>query len=327
VTAGSASPPLTISPISGGISRAKGKSVWWIGDTSIPSFAAQSDAIKTAGTAAGVTIRTFNTNGTTSLDVQGIQEAVAAHANAIIIDGLATELVGQPLEAAATAGIPVVSMYEEPTTANTKAAIKTTVDTDWVSVGKLEGADAIVTTKCDTVTLDPSDSIFSANVQQTQGTGDVYRQVCPDTCKLQSMQYNASSVATTLAPQIVSAIHSDSHVNAVILQDDGFDSYVIPALQAASLQVSLVTAEGQAVGLKALASEPMVKSDIAQPDITYAVWVAFDATLRLLVGQSVPAETTGAPVRLITPAEAKSKADMFPAYQNFEKRFETAWGV
>jgi ABC-type sugar transport system substrate-binding protein len=323
-----AAPKLTIPPISGGTSSLKGKSVWIITDPSDPLLSEQAVGVKAAASAVGAEATIFNDHSSTTDYNQGIQEAVGAKASLIVIDAIQTALIQNSLAMAHSANIPVISIYEKPNSAVASSAVKATIFLNGLDTGKYMAAYALQATGCKLNAGVLYYSGFSEEVDAYKGISNYVSQECPQTCKLQSRQWQPTSVATTVGPTAVSFLASNPDANAMLLTLDSLADYVVPALDASHKKVLVVGEGGTPEDEKRVATKTdLLKADVANSSNELVGWTTADAGFRILLGQPLVADDTFL-TRMLDVENIPSSADgYFPYTKNFKTIFRTAWGV
>lgn len=107
------------------ISKAKGKTIWWIADQSSNITEQWADAAKEAAELAGIKLNLFDPGASAPEHVRGFNLAITAGADAIVLaDGHAALAYAAQVKAAKDAGIPVFSVVSHPLGADTEPRVE-----------------------------------------------------------------------------------------------------------------------------------------------------------------------------------------------------------
>lgn len=317
--------PLKIGPTLNA-SSLRGKKLWVIGIDNEQSVIADiQQGIDAAAKAAGMQVTNFDAQGLANKAVEGVSEAVANHPAGIIIDAINTKDIGGPLAAAQKAGIPVVSDYEPAQTPGTVTAL---VTDDASFTGRAQAALALSSTNCHTSALFIDSPIFSAQISAADATKSMFSQTCPQTCSTSAINYDPATLATTVGPAVSNAVQRNPKINVVLAETDDVAVYAVPALQAMSSPVKLVGGGGEQANLQFISKGQVQIGDVATPSNQFTGWITADQIFRLLLHQP-QSQYDVIPQRLITQQNVGdgSASSLFPAFNNFEQKFLTAWGL
>jgi len=328
VASAEASPGLSIPNIPGGISKLKGKSIWLITTTSDALAAAQATAFVSAAKTAGLKPTVFQDQSSTSLYNQGIQEAIAAHAGAIVTFAIQTSLITTSLAQASAAHIPVVSVYEEPTSTIAQKAIKGVIALNSPQHGKVEAAYAMQQLHCNVhmgVFYVPE---LSVTVDIMHAAQAYLEKWCPSTCSITPVVWSQTSFASTVGPQAVSLVTRDPSINSLLLTTDITAEYIVPALKAAGKNVLVIGDGGTAAELAMVASKTsLLKADDASSSQTVSGWLTVDAALRVMLGQPIAPDDKYISRFFDTSNIPSSPSQYFSRQNNYKTILESAWGL
>jgi len=114
----------------------------------------------------------------------------------------------------------------------------------------------------------------------------------------------------------------------VLAETDDVAVYAVPALQAMSSPVKLVGGGGEQANLQFISKGQVQIGDVATPSNQFTGWITADQIFRLLLHQP-QSQYDVIPQRLITQQNVGdgSASSLFPAFNNFEQKFLTAWGL
>jgi ribose transport system substrate-binding protein len=326
LTAAEQSPKLGTVPALHGVAGLRGKSVWFIGNLSLGITADQLVGIRAGLSAAGLKLTVFSGQSEAPQEIQGIQEAIAAHASAIIIGAVQTEQISPALGAAANAHIPVMSIYEKPVTAAADRAIKDVLGFDSTGSAKAIAAYAIVKNDCKVNAALMYRPVLSVSLELVTALKDYFNTTCPATCKFQAVQYDVTTQATSLGPLAVNTVDDNPSLNTMVIDGDDASDYAVDALKASDKSISVISQGGSAPGLSEVASKTsLFTADVANVPNQYVGWLASDTTLRMILGQ--PAVFTSIPTRLLTTDNIPASSGQYFDLGDYAKAFTTAWGV
>jgi ABC-type sugar transport system substrate-binding protein len=325
VAKGTAAPAFSYTPIQGGIGSLKGKSAWIFGPTvASPLVKGVAEGAQQGLEAAGITVHVVDAE-TSNDDNTIMNQAIAGHAGLIISMAVKSDTIDSALKAAAAAKIPVLSIYEAPTSATAKEAVKGVLAVDTDSVSKLIGADVLANTGCHTSTGFLYSSLFTVHTELLDGMKKLYEQMCPDTCSVVGQEYDPTKANTTVGPLAVSMVQRHSDMNAMIFPtDDPLATVGVPALKAAGKTVFGVGEGGSPAPLKMITDGSMLKGDVTLSSPSLTGWTAADAGLRLMLGQPM-APTDVMSYRLLAAGSMPSDGNYFPSVGDYETKFKSAW--
>jgi ribose transport system substrate-binding protein len=316
------SPPFNLAPAVDAKSL-RNKTVWFISvDNSYPLLVNNETGFKAAGAALGWTVRVVDAQGELSNAAQGISEAVAARASAIVIDGIATESIQTALKAAQSAHIPVVSAYEPSVVPGQLAAV---VDANNGLAGNWMGAEALSQTHCKGTLLYVGDNIYTASNQAYQGAAQYVAKVCPD-CKVKFLEVPTATAGTNEVPAVENAMRANSSIDALLVSSGEFVLYAVSAVRDLGKTTPVVGNGGDPTNIQQIASgDTLQVSDIGNGSEELTGWELADQVVRALLGK--PASPYDAiPEILITKANA-GESDLLPTYDGYAAKYEANWGL
>jgi ribose transport system substrate-binding protein len=276
---------------------ARGKTVFVIPYTSaIPFLNAINDSMVAVGKRYGVKVTVYPNQGQSSQWVQGMNQAIAQKASAIIL-GAPPEQLGPQLKQAKAAGIPVDVLHLYDRVMPVPSGVTSTVfapftraarlEADWVIMDTKAKADAVILTDD---TVPPSRYIVSAMRAE-------FRAHCP-ACKTTVVNVPAPDWATKLQPATQSALLADPGVNYVVPIYDSASQFVVPGILAAgrSGRVKIATYNGTPFVLKDIRTKNTVAMDVGESQ----AWIGhanMDQVLRMITGHK-PLPDAETPIRV-----------------------------
>ena len=309
------------------ITAIEGKSVWIILGFVNELLGAIGKGFEDAGEAAGMNVTVFDGKGNVNTWNQGISQAVAQGADAIMLWSVDPALVSTSLTAANEAGIPVVSGGQNGPQDAIPEGIVASVTENQFSDGKLMAAYALLNSGCTGKILVVTATLYLLLQQALDGMEEEAARLCPECPPLSIIDADLTTAATKLVPQIATELRRDQEISYVI---SGLD-YVVPFIQTAIREarpdLKIISHDGVSASLQFIRSgnEPQV-ADIAFPPNEYMGWLALDVTARAMLDQ--PVTVSDVLVQLVDASNVgESDADIFPQYKGYEQEFLKVWGL
>jgi ribose transport system substrate-binding protein len=307
---------------------ARGKTVFVIPYTSqIPFLNAINDSIVAVGKQYGVKVTVYPNQGQSSQWVQGMNQAIAQKASAIIL-GAPPEQLGPQIKQAKAAGIPidVLHLYDRvmPRPSHVTSTVfapftqAARLVADWVIMDTNGKADAVIITDN---TVPPSKYIVSAMQAE-------FKAHCPS-CETTVVNVPATDWGTKMQPATQSALLADPGVNYVIPIYDGASQFVIPGIVAAgrSGKVKIATYNGTPFVLNDIGTKNTVAMDVGESQ----AWIAhanMDQVLRMITGHK-PLPDAETPIRVFNQsniAEAGRPPDPNRAFgRSYVSGYRAVW--
>lgn len=287
-------------------SAAKGKTVWWVPQsTGNPFLAILGENFVAALESQGVKVTTCDGKNNPVDGNSCISQAISQKASAIQIDGPEPRTFAAPLADAKRAGIPVLSgaavdasdpLYEGLAGQSSQTfKLSGTLLADWVTKDSGGSAHVLFITTPDVVGSTEEDKAF----------GEELAKVCPN-CKSVVKGVTLANWATDIAPATSAGLLRDPKVNYVIPAFDPMAQFTNPAIQQAgkSVTVKVVTANGSLQQMQQLQSGNLVTMEVGE-DLNALGYIEADLVLRTLTRQ--PALTTFpiGPVRVFDKSNIK----------------------
>ncbi len=302
-----------------------GKSVWWISpNQSIPAMVANSNSFTQAAKAAGMKVTVFDGRGQVATWNQGVTEAVAQHADAILLQGIDPKLVAGPLKDAVKAGIKVVDSgnggAHDPVPAGVYGHAAIDPHTYY---GLL--ADYIIAASNGTAHVgifsDPKYMILREGVAIQMAE---FKRLCPG-CKVTLQNIDSSQMATQLPATTQTVLRRQPDTTYVLPIFDAMVNFVLQGVRQIGAKVQVVSGDAVPANLD-LVRKGQQAADMGLPAEMIG-WVEVDLIGRALAGQ--PPQSEGVPVRLLTKANLPIKYDFASLFGkfNYQAAFKKAWGI
>jgi ribose transport system substrate-binding protein len=266
----------------------------------IPFLNAIDESIVAVGRQYGVKVTVYPNQGQSSQWVQGMNQAIAQKASAIIL-GAPPEQLGPQLEQAKAAGIPVDVLHLYDRVMPRPRLVTSTVfapftqaarlEADWVISDTNGKANAVIITDH---AVPPSKYIVSAMQAE-------FKARCPS-CKTSVVNVPANDWGTKMQPATQSALLADPGVNYIIPIYDSASQFVIPGIIAAgrSGKVKIATYNGTPFVLDDIRTKNTVAMDVGESQ----AWIGhanMDQVLRMITGHA-PLPDVQTPIRVFTRA-------------------------
>ena len=314
------------------MSDLKGKTVWFISPDQATGYALSvSQGFAAAGNAAGVKTVIFDGKGEPTLFTQGIDEAVAQHAGAIIDYAINPTLVPQALLAAKAAHIPVLLEFAG-VPAPSNGTVFESINED-LSKQSDEMADyAAYATGCKVNGATSFDPLYAGLVAERTDIKAELAKLCPTTCSTQSAQMALATMATASAPAIQSVLQRNPNLNSIFATFDQAATYESPAVKSSGSSAKIIGTDGLPPNVDEVRSGGPQIADIAYVPPAYTGWLSLDQAARAIMGK--PTGVNGAPIVLPVQILDKSNvgtsdalSSLFPKYAAYESAFKSLWGV
>ena len=311
-------------------SLVKGKHYWVVDlTTAIPSIADFAYGFKAAAEAVGAKVTVFDGQGTPTGAAQGVNDAVAAHADGIVTVLIDPRSIASAVGNAEAAGIPIIEGDTGAPFPPFQAGVAAAAAQNQVLMGGWEADSALQLTNCNlhaVVLTDPGNIAASSVFNGIQAEVKRY---CPVGCSTVTVGMQAKDIATEATGDVENALRLHSDTNAIIEVADPYEPFVATALTALDSKVPVITAS--AMGNLAGTGGPSdsVAADIVFPPALSHGWYYMQAILDLASGQkNVSVEF---PIGLIDRSnglttDPSSYSGTSP-FAGFQAKFGNLWGV
>jgi ABC-type sugar transport system substrate-binding protein len=302
----------------------KGKTAWFISiDNSYPLEVANGVGFKAAATALGMKVQFVDAQGLTSTAARGIEQAVAAHTDAIVLDAVPPADVQAPIQAAQAAHIPVISAYEPPTAPGQFAAVVNQVDESLL--GQWEAAEALVSAHCKGTILWVGDTIYSDSQEVSAAIKAYVAKYCPKNCNFKLLDVPGTTAGVNETPDIQNAMRADPNVGALIAYADTYVPAAISAVQSLSEKTPIVGGGSDATLLQEIASgKSLLVATVGSGSNELTGWQLADQMVRVLLGK--PVSPFDIIPNLLLTKQNISQASL-PAFNGYQAKYETTWDL
>jgi len=277
--------------------------------------------VEEAGGALGWTVRTIDGKGDPATWNKGIQSAIAAKANGIVLAAVPPMLVGDALQKAADAKIPVVSVFNPlPAKPDSVFAYVRPVH---FNQGKLAADWVAADSKGEGVVIVVSDKIFPELQERVSGFREELAK-CGGCKIVETVDSTLAEMAQRLPSAVAAALsrHPDAQYVISPFDSNGFfaSEGVRQAGKSAKIKVASYEGDPQAIAAIRDGKYAMTIADPAE----WMGWQATDELARAFAGQ--PAANVPVAYRLIEADNAPSTPGWMGDV-DFRAEFKQLWGV
>jgi ribose transport system substrate-binding protein len=311
-------------------SKASGKTVWVIPtNSSIPIVPLVDGGMEEALAKVGVKTHEATTTGSTSDWVNGMNQAIAQGAGAIVLLSVDPNLLKPQIAEAEKAGIPVIWNFAiEGKVSEIQPDIAATVPLPFKLSAELVAADGIIQGEGKTVALPVGTAEARQDPIMLEGQKKEY-ETCPE-CKMEEpMNSTLTEWSTQLGNNVRNALLANSEINYVSPNYDGMEEFIVAAIRQANPSGGIKT--GSFNGTPAVIKEiggGIVTADVGQSN-RWIGWATADQVLRVLAGET-PSEEENIPVRVWNEenvGEATGANDEDGYGEAYVAGYEKLWGV
>jgi ribose transport system substrate-binding protein len=336
LTADAAKPLSTWQPAGASFdgSKARGKSIWYIGLLEFPFEQSVLQGLKDGAATVGATVTGFDEKSSLSEAARGMQQAVQAKADLIILDSFPPQLLAPGVAAAKQAGIPVItantqdvgpalSGYPDGVVGSATHPFSTPgkIEADWIVADSKGKANIIYQRSSDLGVI--SDSLRDGFVTELH-------RLCAN-CKVQVVDVPTSQWSG-LTTKTASLIRANPDVNYIVPDFDGQVTFMIPGVISANAQsrVKLVSFNATPANMQSLKNANVVAAETGGPNLLQG-WAFAEASLRLFAG--LPAlPDLNIPTRLFDATNIKSidlsaQESEWYGVGDYKAKYKKLWGA
>jgi ribose transport system substrate-binding protein len=266
-------------------SKARGKKIF-----AIPIFSANpfirgiDEGAQKVATKYGIKWVEFNNQGQPSQWAAGIGQAIAQHANLIILNGPNPKSVAPQLKQARAKGIAVVETHLIDRGMERVPYVSAYELAPFIAAAHLEADWAIKDThgKANALIL-TSNEVNPPLPQAVAAIQNEFAKYCGSGCKTKVINIPNADLATKVQSEVQSALLADPTINYIIPTYDPMVQFVVPAIVAAQAQgkVHIATFNGTPFVLKDMEDADIVRMDVGE-NMNWIGWATMDIAMRLL---------------------------------------------
>jgi ribose transport system substrate-binding protein len=318
-------PPVT------GVAKLKGDKILYIPiSLQIGVFQSTLASMQQAASHVGITVSGCDGKFGPAGAAACVNQALAEHVNAVVLDNIPVVLIGQGLHQLEAAHIAVLEDQANPTPGNDQLAYLnlggvSVIDSmaDWIAADSGGKADALIIEQNDT----PQQVAYVNNDLLPE-----FKKTCP-ACKTKVIAM-ATDQLHNLPTQVETALVQDPSVNYVVSEFDSNVPYVVQGLKNSPLagKVKIAGALGDISSLQRVKSGQQAYDALAS--VGFGGWAYIDDVLRMLTGMP-PATSISPPWRAfdasnvgsVTVSAANVANDGIFGGNTYSKVFLKLWGV
>ena len=273
-------------------------------------------------------------NWETQLDptgwIQGVNTAVAEKNTLIDLQGgLPAEALVPQITEARAAGLKVTATHlYDATTQKIPDFLDSAANTDYVTVGQIIAAWAIVQTggKVNALVLGPDEITPTAPLRDA--ILGYLKDNCPD-CKATYINVPVTEWATKTQPAVQNALLADPSINYVLPVYDSMSQFIVPAIQIANSTAKIASYNGTPFVLDMMRDGDIVEMNVGE-SLGWVGMAGTDANMRLLCGLD-KVQKLNTPAFIFTDANvatAGNPATFNDGYGDVHKEgFAKLWGI
>ncbi|MDH3013761.1 substrate-binding domain-containing protein [Gordonia alkanivorans] len=316
--------PLIVPEVPLDLAAAKGKNIWMIMVVTNQFTSAAAEGFNEAAAAAGVKATVYDGQGQTNKFNEGMAQAIAQKADAIVLLGIEPAMLSGSLNDAARAGIPVINALSGDASAPLANGVFANVSADYTADGASLAAWTLVDSNCSASTFFAQPTAIEIYKNMADGAEKVYRENCPDDCSLDIQEIDLANAATDLPQKVETAMKRNPDTTYVMTNWDSGVTFVEPTVAMTNPDAKILGRDGIATSLDSIRSGKGQDVTMAAPPEAWLGWVMVDNAIRSVTG----AQPSGIviPTRLVDETNVgDSNADVNPNYKDFQNAFKEAW--
>jgi len=311
-------------PITEPVTPKAGGSIFHVAcDLAQEGCANQAKGLKSAAAAIGFKYEQCNGGASAETISSCFKNAVNAHPDVIIPNGIGVEEAGEGFAAAKKAGIPIVGMFtgdppgaEDVATeiAGESCPEEGKAAANWV-IANSEGKGNVVFIGTQT---------YTCNKQREQGFMEQMK-TCPE-CTTSTLTFSIATMQSSLPQQLQAELQSNSEVEYMV---GTFDAAALAAAEAIrqagkTEQIQVGGFDANTPNLELIRNGEIQKFDVTT-GTTEPGWAGIDAAARVINGEQVPPATPVTSV-MITAENIEQIGEAYAGAEGFEEQFKKLWG-
>jgi ribose transport system substrate-binding protein len=258
-----------------------------------------------------------------------LQQAVDAGADYVATSGQTVDSLGQGLEAAMAAGVPVIEMYSTDEIGGESNGIYANISSprynetsypllaDYMIADSGGQANVLLVSVPDFTILQVSAAAITDQIDSE----------CPD-CSVTPLDLTVNDLTSgAVASQVVSALQSNPNINDIVTTFGDLSAGLPEALAGAGLaeQAQIVSHVPNPEQLQAVADgEISAVIPLPRPE---SAWAAVDAMARLELGMTVGEEHEVLPIELWTTDNVPTPVEEYEGPDGYQDQFLALWGL
>lgn len=304
------------------IAKLRSKTVWTIANATSAPLAIESGVVAAAH-AAKVNVHAVSVSPNIGNAVSAVNEAVAQHAEGIVLDAGTVASLVQPIANATAAHIPFVDVSA---TADPNDPLISGeydhVTSSYTLSGKLEADGILVATQCKANVVMGELPGIPSQVAVSNGNVAEFKRLCP-TCVIHVLDIPITDSPVQIQGLVKTELLRYPQTNFFDMNNDAYTLDAYPTLNAAKIREAGVNCDPSI--LKILAAHDTLVIDICSAPPQYEGWVGFDELARAVNG--MPAQNVSLPIRYVGPNTAINPNNVNAGFGNYQALYEQAWGI
>ncbi|MCL8027669.1 sugar ABC transporter substrate-binding protein [Nocardioides bruguierae] len=300
-----------------------GETIWFITVTMNQFSSDMLAGVEEAADAAGVSVKSYDGQGSTNRYNEGIEQAIAQGAAGIILVGIDPSVVSSALADADAAGIPVQNTLNSDPDDELAEGLYGNLTSDFSADGATMADWALADSGCDaTISIIYSSAIKVWDLMATAAEAEIKAE-CSD-CNVDMLDIDLANAATDVGAQLQSSLQKNPDTNYVIPVWDSAVTYVTPVIAAAGSDAKVISRDGLEANI-AWVLDGTQDVTVGTPPTDWLGWLSVDDLLRAMTGEDAPGYVI--PTRIIDSETVGdgSTEDIWPAYVDFQSAFTEAW--
>jgi ribose transport system substrate-binding protein len=323
---------LGVSPATEGPKPEPGKKIWFIASAMVESVAVSAQGFQDAAKAVGWQTKVIDGKSQPDVMLSGIEQAVAARADGIVLYTIDCAWVKNGLAAAKRAGIPVVGIESENCDPSLES-VPTYVDGDYAEWGHRLGSDMALwmaaRAKGSGKIIELRETDLAITRDETEGVQAGIKEECP-ACEIVPVEFTGPEIGPALQQKVSQALLQNPNAVGMIVP---YDDLLIAGISSAVVssgrndQLHVVSVGGTTPALDLMRQNRGLDADLAI-DTRWEGFAAVDWLNRLLHGQTPTGQSapTGIGHQLVEAGDLP-KTGRVPANVDFEAIYKKSWGV
>jgi ribose transport system substrate-binding protein len=290
------------------------------------------EGIEEAGKVIGWDVRGIDGQGSVNARAEGIAQAIALHADAIVLDAVDAAEQASAVEPAIKAGIKVVGWHSGPKPGPMpQYGLFTNITTDPLEVAKAAASYAVADSNGKAGAVIFTDSAYAIAIAKSNAMADVIKSC--KTCTLLSVQDTPLADAANRMPQLTTSLlqrYGAKWTYALSINDLTFD-FMVPSLQAAGIPSDgyprgISAGDGSGPAFERIRNGEYQVATVAEP-LRMHGWQIVDELNRAFAG--APPSGYVAPPHLFIKANIGRDGgpkNVYDPENNYEQIYRKIWG-
>lgn len=321
----------SVEPPSDAPAPGKDKSIWVISlGQGAEAIAAQAAGVRDAGESLGWKTTIFDGKYEPNTMLAGVQQAVAARADGIVLASVDCSIVKTGLEAAKRADIPVVGIESQDCDPSLESVIGY-AEGDFTTYGKAFGSDAALwlIAQGGTKFIELKETDAQATLNESAGFQASLAENCPD-CENVVVEFTAGDLGPNLQEMVQQTLlRNPDAAGMFVPYDDVVTSSVASAVTSSGRDdFDVISAGGTTAGMDLIRQNRGLTADLVL-SCHWEGYAAVDWLIRLMNGQQPTPETvsTGIGSLLVDADHNLPDSGLPDANVDYAAAYEEAWGV